>query len=198
MLQRFGKTKAWVEDDVLLSQVAQLLDFLSKIKQYLLHEVVVVWCLLHGLWRSFHVHQHVGHTETCHCGKHFFVEFAARDVVDDLHSIFFHAHLCHIGSEGIYRHDGIGSFLTKDAKSSSEALHLFLCGNVVSVGARRIGTDVNHLPTFSKDLFHPFRNFRIGLLSASRIEGVGCHVQNAHHLRRAQVNQLSVGIDGVV
>ena len=108
MLQCLAKAKAGVEHNVFRPQVAQLLHFAGKVPEDVSQQTIIVRLLLHVLRRALHVHQHVGHSQPCHGGKHVFVHLPPRYVVNDGHPVLLHAHARHCCPEGVDRHNGIG------------------------------------------------------------------------------------------
>ena len=135
VVECLGKPIPWVEDDVLLPQVPQLLNLLRKIQHHLLHQIIVVRRCLHGLGSPFHVHQDVWHTQLRHRLEHSLVQFAARDVVDDVSSQLFHTHLRHVCTKSVHTHRHLWSILPYHLHATSQSCHFLLCTHIISAWA---------------------------------------------------------------
>ena len=57
---------------------------------------------LHVLRSTLHVHNNIRYAKAGNGGEHLVVHLPGRNVVDESHAIFFHAHLRYIGTESVY------------------------------------------------------------------------------------------------
>ena len=155
-------------------------------------------CLLHVLRIALHVHEDIGNSQAGHCGEHVPVQFATRDIIDDLHPELLHAHACYIGAEGIHTHHSIGSHTSQDSQRMTQTLHLLLGRHVVGTRPARIGSYVNHIGSLVQHLPCAQLDVCLGLLTALGIKGVGGDIENTHHSRDAQIHKRSAHIYGIM
>ena len=170
----------------------------GKVLKHLGEQVIIVGCLLHVLRIALHVHEDIGNSQAGHCGEHVPVQFATRDVIDDLHPELLHAHACYIGAEGIHTHHSIGSHTSQDSQRMTKTLHLLLGRHVVGTRPARIGSYVNHIGSLGQHLPCAQLDVCLGLLTALCIKGVGGDIENTHHSRDAQIHKRSAHIYGIM
>ena len=83
LLEGFTEAKSRVDNYIMESKLTQLMNFSDQEIQYLLHHILVVWSVLHGLRTALHVHQNVGYAQFRHCGVHILIHAASRDIIDN-------------------------------------------------------------------------------------------------------------------
>ena len=66
---------------------------------------------------------------------------------------------------------------------------------MLGIGARGVGTDVNHIGSLGQHPLHLSLHRLVRLLAALGKKGVGCYVQNTHHAGLAEVHQPPIDIN---
>src|SRR5574344_1297411 len=196
VVECLAKTESGVENDVLHSQVAQLLYLLCESHEHLLDI-------------GFHRHQYVGHSKSRHHAEHVRIvalgpsqglvdntRYAAfRHIVHYSHTIFLHRHACHVGAEGVNRYNGVGLLATQDLQSIAQAFHLL---GLAHLGSARTGGEcahVDYLAALVDYLVAAFGNLLLGLLATSREVGVVRNIQYAHHFGATHIHEFASHIN---
>ena len=195
MFDGFSETEPRIKDNVLHAHVSQTLDLFGEIIENFLQEMVVLRIGLHGLRSAFHVHDDVGYSQSGNGCEHVFVHVARRDVVDHGHTVFFHAHLRHIGTEGVNRYDGFWEMFPYDSQPRAQAVHFFSGIDVLGIRSRRVSAYVNDGGSFVYYLMQARGDILLCFGTATGIERVGSYVQYSHDLWLGEVHQPPIGID---
>ena len=144
LFQRFAKSEARIYDNVLYAQVVQARHLFSQIQEYLFKEILVVWRLLHRLWRALHVHQYIRYSGLCHRSKHIPIQQAARNIIDDVNAKLFNAHSHHVSPKSIHAHYQIRRLALHNRQATAQTRHFFFDRHIIRARSAAISTDVEH------------------------------------------------------
>ena len=108
------------------------------------------------------------------------------------------SHAGHGGSERVDRDDGVRLLAADDGEGLLQPAQLLVLADGGGTGAGGAGTHVDDGSPFSYYLTGTCGDALVGGLPAGGVERVGRGIEDAHHLRGAQVEQLASDVDEVV